>query len=59
MSDYLNNSGEVSELTFLQNDTGTLRHILALLRVQGIVREENTRHPLALALALALAWRSV
>ncbi|MGR5389174.1 hypothetical protein [Vibrio crassostreae] len=37
-----------SELTFLTNDTDTLQHILALLHVQGIVREDNTRHPLAL-----------
>ncbi|CDT85918.1 hypothetical protein VCR3J2_310092 [Vibrio coralliirubri] len=45
----LNCSGELSELTFLTNDTGTLRHTLVLLHVQGIVREENTMHPLGLS----------
>ena len=45
----LNCSGELSELIFLTNDTDILRHILVLLHVQGIVREENTMHPLALA----------
>ncbi|WP_158008799.1 hypothetical protein [Vibrio splendidus] len=39
---------EYFRLTFLTDDTDTLRHILALLHVQGIVREENTMHPLAL-----------
>lgn len=35
-------------LTFLTNDTDTLRHILALQYVQGIAFEESTMHPLAL-----------
>ncbi len=39
---------EYFRLTFLTNDTDTLRHILVLLHVQEIVREENTMHPLAL-----------
>ncbi len=51
----LNHSGEVLELAFLANDTDILRHILALLHIQGIVREEDTMHPLV----LLLIWRSV
>ncbi|WP_286292228.1 hypothetical protein [Vibrio apostichopi] len=39
---------EYFRLTFLTDDTGILRHILALLHVQGSVHEEKTMHPLAL-----------
>ena len=39
---------EYFRLTFLTKDTDILRHILVLLHVQGIVREENTMHLLVL-----------
>ncbi|WP_139684977.1 hypothetical protein [Vibrio tasmaniensis] len=38
---------EYFRLTFLADDTDTLRHILVLLYAQEIVREENTMLALA------------